>query len=419
MFLGYVFVEAFSANERFFKPASKEQQTTAAVEDVLSYRGIISKIYRRDEKILWSCWQKYSFKPFWGGLMDLSLTPVKTGFILNDTQMIREVLSRPKNPEQMLLTSYIGDYTKIQSQHRQHGIGAQVSRNVHMWVFTVVLLDLRVIQTLTRQQEKSLKLKKQIQDWSAQIPSGVSPESKASFWWRQSSSTINSTETFARTNRWLHYQLNYLIPRYPRRRCHRCLLPFLMTAWEILDLFRRGIKLLWAISPSALIESRRPRLPLKSSPDATALELKGIVSKEMERKRCWSVLEQNNPKKKDVLTRGSMCCGVQTWLEVFGQKVMSDRCFSKSEIAQNVKPLPSSGETNYFSTHTTHRFASQTSFCGEFLSEKRWVHFSAGGERRNLDKRFLLTFPAPDCQSDRSLPSLMNSGVGKKWCTGV
>lgn len=101
---------------------------------------------------------------FGGGLMDLSLTPVKTGFILNDTQMIREVLSRPKNPEQMLLTSYIGDYTKIQSQHRQHGTGAQVSRNVHMRVFTVVLLDLRVIQTLTRQQEKSLKLKKQIQD---------------------------------------------------------------------------------------------------------------------------------------------------------------------------------------------------------------------------------------------------------------
>lgn len=65
--------------------------------------------------------------------MDLSLTPVKTGFILNDTQMIREVLSLPKNPEQMLFTSYIGDYTKIQSQHRQHGgIAAQVSRNVHM-----------------------------------------------------------------------------------------------------------------------------------------------------------------------------------------------------------------------------------------------------------------------------------------------
>lgn len=64
--------------------------------------------------------------------MDLSLTPVKTGFILNDTQMIREVLSLPKNPEQMLFTSYIGDYTKIQSQLRQHGIGAQVSRNVHM-----------------------------------------------------------------------------------------------------------------------------------------------------------------------------------------------------------------------------------------------------------------------------------------------
>lgn len=139
----------------------------------------------------------------------------------------------------------------------------------------------------------------------------------------------------------------------------------------------------------------------------------------MERKRCWSVLEQNNPKKKkcantrvDVLWSSNVARG-------FRPKVKSDRCFSKSEIAQNVKPLPSSGEANYFSTHTTHRFASQTSFCGEFLSEKRWVHFSAGGERRNLDKRFLLTFPAPDCQSDRSLPSLMNSGVGKKWCTGV
>lgn len=54
------------------------------------------------------------------------------------------------------------------------------------------------------------------------------------------------------------------------------------------------------------------------------------------------------------------------------------------------------------------------------FSKKCWVHLSAGGELHNLDKRYQLTFPAPDCQSDRSLPSLMNSGAGgKKWCTGM
>lgn len=68
----------------------------------------------------------------------------------------------------------------------------------------------------------------------------------------------------------------------------------------------------------------------------------------------------------------------------------------------------------YFSTYTISTFASQTSF-SEFLSKKNcWMHFSAGGELHNLDKRFLLTFPAPDCQCDRSLPSLMNSGAGGK-----
>lgn len=46
-----------------------------------------------------------------------------------------------------------------------------------------------------------------------------------------------------------------------------------------------------------------------------------------------------------------------------------------------------------------------------YFSQKCWAHSSAGGELNNLDKRFLLTFPAPHCQSNRSLPSLMNSGA--------
>lgn len=91
---------------------------------------------------------------------------------------------------------------------------------------------------------------------------------------------------------------------------------------------------------------------------------------------------------------------------------------SKSDAAENVAITEQREAT--VSLHYLNSFASQTPiFFFVNFTQKRRARFSTGGELHNLDKRLALTFPAPDCQGDRSLPSLMNSRAEKKWRTDM
>ncbi len=83
---------------------------------------------------------------------------------------------------------------------------------------------------------------------------------------------------------------------------------------------------------------------------------------------------------------------------------------SKSDTAENAAITKQQEATTLAHTLSTDLHLKQLSVK---FSQKSWVHFTTGGELRNLDKRFVLTFPAPACQIDRSLPSLMNSGAEK------
>lgn len=74
LFLGYVFVEAFSANERFFKTASKDRQRrwkTSFHTEILSVRSTV-RIKRFFDLVGRSVHLNFCL----GALMDLSLTPV-------------------------------------------------------------------------------------------------------------------------------------------------------------------------------------------------------------------------------------------------------------------------------------------------------------------------------------------------------
>lgn len=150
-----------------------------------------------------------------------------------------------------------------------------------------------------------------------------------------------------------------------------------MTAWEILDFFQRGIKLLWTLS------LWRQRLPL----NPFLIQLHGSTEsysfKEIVRKGCsvYSRLFLNF---------------VNTWVKFVWR---SNGAFFQPQVKIRSRKWSHYRAAGSMCFNVLSTDLHLKRFLKNF-PQKCLLQFSAGGELHNPDKRFVLTFPTPVCQSN-------------------